>query len=377
MKFAISSDALSKLLNSFFRIVHSKSPIPILDNFLFRVKENYLNITASDLENTMTADIEIESDSQDWEIAVPAKLIIDILKSFPEKQILSFSYTEKVIKICSELGSYSITVKNAEEFPSTPTLENPKIIYLKAEIFSRAISNTSFAISNDELRPTMNGLLFQIDNEGMTVVGTDALKLVKFTNKCTKSNQKSQFILTKKTINLLKKILDQNYSLKIEYNSTDICFSFNNKKLKSRLIEGTYPDYEAVIPKKSSKKLIVDRINFLNSIKRLFLFSNRITCKICLKMSSEDRFKLKIIAEDNDFSHKACESINCCYIGDDFIIGFNSKFLIEMLSHLRSKKISIEMTEPNRAGVLKPVDGFEENEEVLMLVMPIYLNTFD
>ncbi|XOD69255.1 MAG: DNA polymerase III subunit beta [Flavobacteriales bacterium AspAUS03] len=373
MKFIVSSSELLKQLQALSSVINNNNTLPILNNFLFDLKEKQLTITASDLETTMTAQMTVTSD-QIGKVAVPARLMTDILKTFPEQPLtLSIQKKENILKTVSEQGDYTLAVQNAEEFPKAPTLDTPSTVTLTSSILSEAINKTLFATGTDELRPVMTGVFFELTPEGATFVSTDAHKLVKYVRKDVKSEQTTRFIIPKKPLNLLKNISSSTEgTITIEYNETNTRFLFEDKILICRLIDGTYPNYEAVIPKENNKKLTLNRTSFLHSIKRLALFSNKTTHQVCLQLVDS---QLKITAEDLDFSNKAHEHLSCDHKGDDITIGFNSRFLIEMLSHLNAEDITLEMSEPHRAGILKPVDGLKKGEEVFMLVMPIVVNT--
>ncbi|XOD67131.1 MAG: DNA polymerase III subunit beta [Flavobacteriales bacterium Tduv] len=372
MKFIVSSSELLKQLQALSGVINTKKTLPILDNFLLDFKEKQLIITVSDLETTMMVQMTVESD-QTGRIALPARLMTDVLKTFPE-QPLTFSIQEgeNILKIVSQQGDYVLAVQNAEEFPKAPTLDNPSTVTLTTDILLDAIDKTLFATGNDELRLVMTGVFFELTPEGATFVGTDAHKLVKYVRNDIKAEQAARFILPKKPLTLLKNIsFETKGDITIEYNETNIRISFDNKILVCRLLDGIYPNYKAVIPKENNKKLIINRTIFLNSIKRLALFSNKTTHQVRLQLSGSE---LKIMAEDIDFANKAQELLICDYEGDEITIGFNSRFLIEMLSHLNAEDIILEMSEPNRAGILRPLKNLEEGEEVFMLVMPIVVN---
>lgn len=372
MKFIVSSSELLKQLQALSGVINNNNTLPILDNFLLDVKEKQLTVTASDLETTMMVQMAVDS-NQNGQIAVTARLITDVLKTFPEQPLTLFIQEgENILKIVSQQGDYVLAVQNAEEFPKVPTLNNPSTVTLTTNILSEAIDKTLFATGNDELRVVMTGVFFELTPEGAVFVGTDAHKLVKYLRKDIKAEQVARFILPKKPLTLLKNISSSTKAdITIEYNETNTRISFDNKILICRLIDGNYPNYEAVIPKGNNKKLTINRTSFLNSIKRLALFSNKTTHQVCLQLSGSE---LKITAEDIDLASKAQERLSCDYKGDDITIGFNSRFLIEMLSHLNAEDITLEMSEPNRAGILRPVDNLAKGEEVFMLVMPIVVN---
>jgi len=371
MKFIVSSSYLLKQLQVLGSVINSSNTLPILDNFLFELNKNTLIVSASDLETTMSASLEIES-KDTGSVAVPAKLLLDILKTFPE-QPLTFTVEENnTVEISSNSGKYAIAYAPGEEFPKGVVLENPSSTMVPAEVLATAISKTIFASGNDDLRPVMSGVFFQFSTEGLIFVATDAHKLVKYSRADVKASQVAEFIMPKKPLNILKGILATlNSEVKIDYNDSNATFSFENYVLTCRLIDGKYPNYEAVIPKENPNKLLIDRTQFLNSVRRVAIFSNKTTHQIRLKIAGTE---LNISAEDIDYSNKADERLTCDYQGDDMQIGFNSRFLTEMLTNLQSDEIQLEMSMPNRAGILTPVDGLDEGETVTMLVMPVMLN---
>ena len=372
MKFIVSSTNLLKQLQDLGGVINNSNTLPILDNFLFELDNSSLTISASDLETTMSSTIDVESDSK-GNIAIPSKLLLDILKTFPE-QPLTFNVEENnTIEISSNQGKYALAYVNGEEFPKSVALEIPSSTTLSGDILATAISKTIFAAGNDDLRPVMSGVFFQFSTESLTFVATDAHKLVKYTRKDVSASETAEFIMPKKPLNLLKGILAGiNGNVTIEYNDTNAKFTFDNSVLICRLIDGKYPNYEAVIPKENPNKLVIDRSQFLNSVRRVSIFSNKTTHQIRLKIAGAE---LNVSAEDIDYSNKAEERLTCDYQGDDMQIGFNSRFLSEMLSNLNANEVQLEMSLPNRAGILTPIDGLEEGEHITMLVMPVMLNS--
>jgi len=372
MKFIASSSLLLKQLQVLGSVVNNNNTLSILDNFLFELNQNQLTITASDLETTMSTNLEIESESQ-GSIAIPARLLLDMLKTFAE-QPLTFTVQEEnnTVEISSSSGKYTLAYSNANEFPKVDALENASKTFVPAEVLSTAVSKTIFATGNDDLRPIMSGVFFHLTDKGLTFVATDAHKLVKYTRADLKSEQSAEFIMPKKPLNILKNILATSESeVAVEYNNSNAVFSFDNYVLTCRLIDGKYPNYDAVIPNENPNKLLINRASFLNSVRRVSIFSNKTTHQTRLKMAGKE---LNIFAEDVDYSSRATERLTCDYQGEDLEIGFNSRFLSEMLNNLDSEEISIEMSYPNRAGVLTPVDGLSEGESITMLVMPVTLN---
>ncbi|MDP3352337.1 MAG: DNA polymerase III subunit beta [Flavobacteriaceae bacterium] len=371
MKFIVSSSQLLKQIQVLSGVINSNNTLPILDNFLFELNHNELKISASDLETTMSTLVEVESNSE-GSIAVSARLLLDTLKTFPDQPLTFKTEENNTIEISSNQGKYDMAYFDGNEFPKTISLDDPKKTQIPGNILATAISKTIFATGNDDLRPVMSGVFFQFSPQSLTFVATDAHKLVKYSRTDITSSEVAEFIMPKKPLNLLKNILsNSNSDLTIEYNDTNAKFIFDNIVLVCRLIDGKYPNYEAVIPKENPNKLSVDRALFLNSVKRVSIFSSKTTHQIRLKMAGTE---LNISAEDLDYSNKAEERLKCDYQGDDMQIGFNSRFLSEMLTNLDSNEILIEMSLPNRAGILTPIDGVEEGEHVTMLVMPVMLN---
>ena len=372
MKFIVSSTYLLKQLQVLGGVINSSNTLPILDNFLFDIEDNSLTVSASDLETTMSSKLDIESDSK-GSVAIPARLLLDTLKTFPE-QPLTFTVEENnTVEISSNHGKYALAYADGAEFPKAVALEDPSSTTIAGNILATAISKTIFAAGNDDLRPVMSGVFFQFSTDNLTFVATDAHKLVKYTREDVSASQVAEFIMPKKPLTLLKGILNASEeNVTIDYNDSNAKFTFENTVLICRLIDGKYPNYEAVIPKENPNKLSIDRTQFLNSVKRVSIFSNKTTHQIRLKIAGAE---LNISAEDIDYSNKAEERLTCDYQGDDMQIGFNSRFLTEMLNNLSATDVQLEMSMPNRAGILTPIDGLDEGEHVTMLVMPVMLNS--
>ena len=372
MNFIVSSSLLYKEIQTLGGIINSTNTLPILDNFLFEINNNKLTLSSSDLESTMTSEIEIESTTTD-KVAISAKLLTDILKTFSE-QPLTFSKTDNnTIEISASNGKYSLAYLNGDEFPKQIELLDAHETKVKASDLGNAINSTIFASGTDDLRPVMNGVFFQFNSDSLKFVATDAHKLVKFETTEYTANEVSEFIMPKKPLQILKGILQgENSELVIQHNESNAKFIFDKSSITCRLIDGKFPNYEAVIPKDNPNVLTIDRQLFLNSVRRVSIFSNKTTNQIRIKIAGT---LLNISAEDFDFSNKADENLECQFSGDDIQIGFNSKFLIEMLNNLESDMITLSMSHPNRAGIIRPLneDG-ESKETITMLVMPVMLN---
>ena len=371
MKFIVSSAALLKKLQMIGGVINNTNTLPILDNFLFEINGNTLTLIASDLETTFSALLTVESDTN-CKLALPARLLLDTLKTFPE-QPLTFLKTEKnTVEISANNGKYAVAYLDGEEFPKTVQVNDPKTALINGSILYSAINSTLFASGNDDLRPVMSGVFFQFSSDSLNFVATDAHKLVKYTRSDLSTNETAEYIVPKKPLQLLKGILQGfDDQVTIEYNETNVQFRFGDSTLTCRLIDGKYPNYEAVIPKENPNMMQVNRTNFLNTVRRVSIFSNKTTYQIRLKIAGAS---LQISAEDFDFSNSAEERLDCDYQGDDIEIGFNSRFLIEMLNGLECDEVKLSMSLPNRAGLLTPLDNIEEGESITMLVMPVMLN---
>ncbi len=373
MNIVVNSSLLHKSLQLLGGVLNSSNSLPILDNFLFEIRPKELVVSASDLETAITVRLENIETKGEGVLCVPAKLLMDILKSIPEHP-LTFTIDSKTygIEIASEFGKYKLTGVNGDDFPKAPAMDSDKSFKIPGDVMSRAINKTLFAAGNDDMRPVMSGVYFEINESETRFVATDAHKLVRYT-RTEAGGDPATFIVPRKPLNLMKGIVGTVKSdVAVAYSDNNAQFTFDNVSLMCRLIEGKYPNYEAVIPKENPFKLTIDRADFLQSIRRVSIFANKTTHQVRLKMGGS---VLHISAEDLDYSNEANEQLSCTYIGDDMEIGFNSRFLQEMLSNLDCDNVTIEMSAPNRAGIMRPVELVDENEDILMLVMPVMLNS--
>lgn len=370
MKFSISSSDLLKQLQIVSGAINSNPVLPILEDFLFTIKNNVLNIAATDLETSITTEIDVMSDS-DGLVAIPAKILLDTLKALPQQPI-TFSVNEDnySIEITSAYGKYKLAGENGADFPSIPSADDEATIAIPAAMLSQGINKTIFATSNDELRPAMTGVYFQIDENKLTFVATDAHKLVRYSFTDIKSDTATNFIVPKKALNLLKNALPQNDEVKISYNKANAFFSFGNVNMVCRLIDARYPDYNAVIPIDNPNKFTVNRSDFQNSLKRIAIYANKTTNQVILNINDKS---LTVSAQDLDFSNEATEQLTCSFNGDPLTIGFNAKFLVEMLNVMEGDEIRMELSTPTRAGIIKPTEEVD-GEDILMLVMPVMLS---
>ncbi|BDD05124.1 DNA polymerase III subunit beta [Aureibacter tunicatorum] len=375
MKFIVSSSALLKQLSNINGVVATNTIVPILENFLFEIdgEQGKLTITASDLQTSMITELDIEA-KESGSIAVPAKILMDTLKNLPEQPV-TFSIEEDsyTIEINSENGRYKLAGENATDFPKAPTVSDPLEIKISSVALSNAINNTIFATSNDDLRPAMTGVFFNINSEGTTFVATDGHRLIRYRRSDVVSQQESSIIIPKKALTLLKSTIpSEDTVVKIEFNPTNAYFEFGNIKMISRLIDEKYPDYENVIPMNNDNHLIIDRLSFLSSLKRIAIYANKTTNQVRLNIVGNT---VNVSAEDLDFSNEAKESLIAEHYGNDIEIGFNAKLLIEMLNNMDSDKVNLQLSQPNKAGLMIPNEA-KDNENILMLIMPVMLNSY-
>jgi len=376
MNFIVSSSYLLKNLNAINGVITSNPIIPILDNVLFEIENGNLLITASDLQTSVMVEIQIESKG-DGSVAIPAKILIDTLKNLPEQPV-TFSIDDENynIEINSDNGRYKLAGENATDFPKVPQVTDGYSIDLSSKLLSNAISNTIFSTSTDELRPAMTGVFLKLSTSSCTFVSTDGHRLVKYVRSDVSGDEVDhEMILPRKSLNLLKSTLpsDKSSDVKLEFNASNAFFSFDNVKMVCRLIDERYPDYENVIPLDNSNNIVIDKLEVLSSLKRISIYANKTTNQVKFKISGGE---ILISAEDLDFSNEANERISCEHDGADIEIGFNAKFLIEILSNLNSTRVTFKLSEPNKAGLIIP-DEIDDSEDIIMLVMPVMLNDYD
>ena len=373
MKFIVASGELQKALNTVSGVISSSQSRPILENFLFELENDLLKITASDGETTLLTSLAVKSESQD-KIAVPAKMFQDIIKSFGD-QPLTFvvkpNETQEggLLEILDEKDNYFIALDNAEDYPELMEFNSAQKVVVPSGVLAEALSNTLFATSNDSLRPVMTGVLFQFGEEETNFVSTDSHRLVVYKRTDIKNNEPKEFIMPKKPLSIFKNILSgSDDEVVIEFNENMAKFSFGEHTWICRLIDGKYPNYTAVVPKENPNVLTINRNLLLSSIRRASIFSSKSTNQVRFKLSGNI---LHLHAEDTEYANKAEMQIPCEYKGEDINIGFSSKFLTEMLAVLNSEDILIKMSQPNRPGIIEPVDGLDEDEHILMLSMPV------
>lgn len=370
MKFSVSSNDLLKQLQVVNGAIGSNPVLPILEDFLFTIEGNTLNIAATDLETSITTSLEVQS-SGDASVAIPAKILMDTLKALPQQPI-TFSVDEEsfAIEITSAYGRYKLAGENGADFPQIPTADDVNTVVMPAAVLSQAINKTIFATSNDELRPAMTGVYFQVAGNTVTFVATDAHKLVRFAYDDIAESPEADFIVPKKALNLLKGALPAGDNVTLAFNRANAFFAFGNVNMVCRLIDARYPDYNAVIPSDNPNTLTVNRADFQSSLKRIAIYANKTTNQVILNITPNS---LTVSAQDLDFSNEATEQLTCTYEGDALMIGFNAKFLIEMLNVLETDEVKMELSTPTRAGILLPTEN-NDGEDILMLVMPVMLS---
>ena len=374
MKFTVSSSALLSLLATTGKVISNKNTLPILDYFLIELKGNELTVTTSDLETTLVGHLNVDNVEREGVIAAPAKLMLDSLKEFPEMP-LEFDVNDSTweIKVRWASGSLSIPGASAVSYPAMQTIgAERKEILLDVDMLISGINKTIFATADDELRPVMNGVYFNFEEGKVTFVATDAHKLVRSVAECPDVDFNASFILPKKPANLLKGVLlKEEEPIRVSFDAKNVSFELKNHKFVCRLIEGNYPNYNAVIPSANPNKVLVDRVELVNGIKRVAVCSNPTTNLIRMDIAGN---KISLAAQDIDFSVSANETISCSYEGSPVTIGFKSTFLVEILNNIDTPTVMIELADSTRAGVFKPVYDDKHAGEVLMLLMPMMIN---
>ena len=370
MKFIVSSSSLLKHLQQISGVINANTVLPILEDFLFEITDKKLTIVATDLETVMRVQMDVESKA-DGKVCIPAKILIDSLKNIAD-QPLTFNIDNSfAVEITSDNGKYKVMGENPDNFPKEPAADDTNSFTISSTSLITAVNKTLFAVSNDDLRPAMTGVFFELTKTGVQFVATDAHRLVRYKRTDVSSPKTDSFIVPKKPLTLLKNALPDNEDeLTISYNSNHLFVTHGSTQLICRLIDARFPDYKVVIPTDNPYKLVVNRSDFQNALRRISVFSNKSTNQVALSISGSE---LQLAAQDVDFSFEGNERMNCQYDGEDLQIAFNAKFLIEILNATNSEEVKIELSTPTKAGILKPVEE-TEGEELLTLVMPLMLN---
>jgi len=373
MKFIVNSSYLLKQLNAINGVITTNPVVPILENFLFEIAGGTLTITASDLQTSMITELEVEA-KEDGSIAIPAKILLETLRNLPEQPV-NFTIEESSysIEISSDNGRYKLSGENATDFPRVPTVSDGYSVNISSYVLGMAISNTIYAASNDELRPSMTGVFLKLDETNATFVATDSHRLIRYRRVDIVSDMSHSMIIPRKALTLLKATLPSEVTnVAMEFNTSNAFFDFNRIKMICRLIDERYPDYENVIPADNENNVTIGKAELLSSLKRIAIYANKTTHQVRLKITGSE---LMISSEDLDFSNEANERLVCEHDGEDIEIGFNAKFLIEMLGNISSDQLTFKLSAPNRAGLIEPSNK-NKNEDILMLVMPVMLNNY-
>jgi len=375
MKFVVSSTELLGHLQAISRVISSKNTLPILDNFLFNLGGNDLEITASDLESTLITRMKLENTEGDGTIALPARISRDTLKEF-SAQPLTFDINPDTLAvvISSENGKFNIVGQNGVDFPALPVIKKDKKFKftINAEVMLAGINKTLFATADDELRPVMGGIFIEAATDKITFVASDAHKLVRYQRSDAQADDNASFILPKKPASLLKNILPREEGpFTVEFDDKNAFFNLNNYNVVCRLVEGNYPNYNSVIPKNNPRKITIDRVELYNTLKRVSVFSNQASNLVKLQLKGN---QVTVSAQDIDFSISAYERLKCQYEGEEIEIGFKSVFLLEILANIASQDVMIELADPTRAGLFLPAETENESEDLLMLLMPMMIN---
>ena len=378
MKFTVSSSALLSVLSTTGKVISSKNTLPILDYFLFELQGDTLKVTASDLDTTFIGKVKVDGVESEGVVAAPYKRMLDTLKEFSEQPLtIEIDNNTWKINISWATGEISIPGLSGLSYPTVPMLSDAKVeLDMDADMLVDGINKTIFATADGELRPVMNSIFVNIEPSEVTFVATDAHKLVKYTQKL-ESGLTASFILPKKPANLLKTaLLKEEGAIRTQFDNKNAMFHLGDFVLVCRLIEGTYPKYNSVIPQNNPNLVVVDRTELLNGIKRVAVCSSQATNLIKLSISDN---RINLVAQDRDYSMSATENLSCSYEGVPIVIGFKSTFLVEILSNTDTQCISIELGDHTRAGVFKPVYDADETptSSILMLLMPMMLQEDD
>lgn len=373
MKFSISSTALFSHLQAISKVINSKNTLPILDCFLLQLDGTTLSVTASDVETRMETSLTVNEAEGSGKFAVNAKNLLDPLKELPEQPLVFEVNDENLeIFIYYHNGKYNFVGQNGEDYPQPKELRDTSVsLSIEPQVLFDGVNRTLFASADDELRPVMNGVYFDISPEDLTFVASDGHKLVRYKTLSAKGLERASFILPQKPANLLRALLPkESETVEIRFDENNAHIKMSGYTMTCRFIEGRYPNYNSVIPQSNPNKVTLDRQSFLNAIKRVSVFSNQASNLIKLQLSDNN---IIVSAQDIDFSTAAEETISCEYAGTSMSIGFKSSFLIEILNNIPSVEVSLEMSDPSRAGLVLPLEN-AENEDLLMLLMPMMLN---
>jgi DNA polymerase-3 subunit beta len=368
MEFKINSKVLEKLLSKIIPAVPTRTPMPILENFLFEIKDGSLTVSATDLEIALRSSLNVTA-SQNIKMVIPARLLFDVVRSLEDAQVNFVVDGKSKLKITTDKGVYNLSYSPSEDFPEIPVVPKDKEIIIGGTELKKAFDQTDFAMSKEDMRPAMTGTLMEFDKEGLRFVSTDGHRLVRYINKSFTSDVHEQYIIPERAISVLQKLLGES-DVKVYLSKTYASFIINDLEFISRLIGEKYPAYNSVIPLENENFLTVSRPELLSAIKRMMLFSTSSSKQVKFSISSN---ALEVSAEDIDHGSDAKENIQCEYKGDPMDIGFNTAYVNDILSHLEGDKIVFKLHSPTKASIIEPTK-LEENEDIMMLLMPVRIN---
>jgi DNA polymerase III subunit beta len=372
MKFIASSSALLSHLQAISRVINSKNTLPILECFLLKIEGNKLIATASDTETTLVTTLDLIDSDADGSYAIPSKTLLDSLRELSEQPLtVEINENSLEVTIWYQNGKYKFVAQKGDEYPKMKELKDGSNLEIPANTLLNGINSTLFASADDELRPVMNGVVMDVTTENVTFVASDAHKLVRLRNSSIRGEQNVLLIIPKKPAVLLRAILPKETgSVILSYDDNNVIFKLSNYTIFCRLVEGRFPNYNAVIPQNNPYKVIVDRVSFLNTLKRVSIFANQASSLVKLSIANNS---IELTTQDIDFSTSAEETIPCQFDGERINIGFKAQYIIDIVSNLDTQDIILELADPSRAGLLLPAQN-KADEDLLMLLMPMLLN---
>ena len=368
MEFKVNSKVLEKLLSKIIPAVPSRTPMPILENFLIEIKDGLMNVSATDMEIALSSSLNVPSE-EDIKMVIPAKLFYDIIRSLGDTQIKFETEGNSKLKIQTDNGVYNISYSPSDDFPDIPEVSTEKEVVMNGQDLKKMIEQTSFAMSKEDMSPAMTGTLFEFTEEGLRFVTTDGHRLVKYINKTIVASNSEQYIVPERAISVLSKLLGEN-DIKMYLSKTNISFHLGELVLNSRLIGEKYPAYNSVIPLENENILKIKTDDILSTIKRMMLFSSANSKQVKFSISDNN---LEISAEDIDHGSSAKENISCEYKGDPMDIGFNTGYVNDIITHVNDEQVIFKLHSPTKACIIEPLKK-EENEDLMLLLMPVRLN---
>jgi DNA polymerase-3 subunit beta len=368
MEFKVNSKVLEKLLSKVIPAVPSRTPMPILENFLFEIKDGVLIVSATDLEIALRASINVAAESN-IKIVVPARLLYDVIRNLDETQIHFESSSNLKLKLKTDFGTYNIGYSSHEDFPTIPSVNRDKEVVISGEDLKRAIDQTSFAMSKEDMRPAMTGTLFEFSIDGLRFIATDGHRLVKYVYRGIKTDKNEQYIVPERAISVLSKLLSE-ADVKIYLSKANISFQMGELEFITRLIGEKYPAYSSVIPLENENILKIKATDLLSSVKRMMLFSSSNSKQVKFSLKKNN---LEVSAEDIDRGSNAVENILCDYSGETMEIGFNTVYVSDILSHVNNEEVIFKLHSPTKACIIEPTK-IKDTEELLLLLMPVRLN---